>query len=267
MKPPKPNASDAVTSAQGVVSPWSELSAFSPARVGLGRSGASLPTREILSFGLAHARARDAVHEGLDLAALRAQLEADAWVVTGVRSQAPDRAAYLARPDWGRRLDADSTAALQGVADTSDLVFVLGDGLSAAALHRHAAALLRSLRSRLAGLRLGPLVIASQARVALADEIGERLGARMVACLIGERPGLSSPDSLGVYLTWEPRVGRNDAERNCVSNIHADGLGYDEAADEIARLVRRAFSLRLTGVALERVPALSSGAQTDQSAT
>lgn len=243
-------AADSVAAPDSRVSPWRDLSALSPARIGLGRSGVSLPTREILSFGLAHARARDAVHDPLDVPSLRAQLEADAWNVTAVWSEVPDRAAYLARPDWGRRLSEDSIAQLKPDCGEVDLVFVLSDGLSAAAVHHHAAALLRALRPRLADLRIGPMVIATQARVALADEIGERLCARMVACLIGERPGLSSPDSLGVYLTWAPRVGRSDAERNCVSNIHAAGLGHEQAATQIEGLIRAAMSLRVTGVAL-----------------
>lgn len=243
------------------LSPWRDLAGLSPARIGLGRSGVSLPTREILSFGLAHARARDAVHDPLDVPALRTALRAEGWTVLGVRSQAPDRAAYLARPDWGRRLDADSAAELIPDAAGTDLVFVLGDGLSAAALQRHAAPLLAALRTRLTDLSLGPLVIATQARVALADEIGERLRARMVICLIGERPGLSSPDSLGAYLTWAPRVGRSDAERNCVSNIHAAGLAYEAAADEIAGRIRSALARQLTGVALQGLPKMPMAIQ------
>ncbi|MGQ0620084.1 MAG: ethanolamine ammonia-lyase subunit EutC [Panacagrimonas sp.] len=248
------------TDSDSTVSPWRDLSTSSPARIGLGRSGVSLPTREILAFGLAHARARDAVHDPLDVPALRAQLEADAWTVTTVRSQAPDRAAYLARPDWGRCLSDESSAQLKPEAGESDLVFVLGDGLSAAAVRHHAPALLRALRPLLADLSIGPVIIATQARVALADEIGERLGARMVVCLIGERPGLSSPDSLGAYLTWAPRVGRSDAERNCVSNIHAAGLGHEAAAIQISRLIRSAMSLQVTGIALDRMPVLATRA-------
>ena len=256
-------AIDPQKEASACVSPWRDLTAVSPARIGLRRSGVSLPTREILSFGLAHARARDAVHEALDVAALSAQLESEWGAPLWTSSAAPDRATYLARPDWGRRLTAASAAALDGARAPCDLIVVLGDGLSAAALHRHAATLMAALRPRLEDLRIGPAVIATQARVALADAIGERLGARMVVCLIGERPGLSSPDSLGAYLTWAPRVGCTDAERSCVSNIHGAGLSCELAATEIERLVRAAFARQLTGVALAQNPALNAA----QSAT
>lgn len=244
------------------VSPWRDLSRLSPARIGLGRSGVSLPTREILAFGLAHARARDAVGATLDVAALSAQLERLGSQLISVNSCAPDRTAYLARPDWGRGLSADSAAALDALHLRCDLAFVLGDGLSSMAVQRHAGALLQALLPRLADLHIGPLVIATQARVALADEIAERLAARMLVCLIGERPGLSSPESLGAYLTWAPRVGRTDAERNCVSNIHEAGLSCEQAASELERLIRAAFSLQLTGVALDRavVPRLTQSA-------
>lgn len=236
---------------------WAELADLTPARVALGRSGVSLPTRELLSFGLAHARARDAVHTALDTAQLRAVLEAQAWRVIEVASSAPDRAAYLARPDWGRRLSAASEARLiQCVAMESndiparpDLVLVLSDGLSSAALHAHALPLLTALRSRLDGLRVAPLVIATQARVALSDAVGEHFGARLAVNLIGERPGLSSPDSLGVYVTAAPRVGRCDAERWCLSNIHGAGLGYKEAAAQLAVLIASALRSGRSGVA------------------
>lgn len=253
-----PVATDIEPKSGDAVSAWRELSALSPARVGLGRSGVSLPTREILSFGLAHARARDAVHEALDIDALSVQLKSEYGPPLRVRSAAPDRATYLARPDWGRRLTTACAAALDASRAPCDLVLVLADGLSAAALHRHAVNLIDALRPHLATFVVGPLVIATQARVALADEIGERLGARMVVCLIGERPGLSSPDSLGAYLTWAPHVGCTDAERNCVSNIHGGGLTCDEAAAQIDCIVRAAFARQLTGVALARTAALSA---------
>lgn len=233
---------------------WSELAARTPARIALGRSGVSLPTREILGFGLAHARARDAVHEALDLSLLCGQLEQHGWPVEQVASRAPDRRAYLARPDWGRRLDQASDARLRaksaggGTRPAVDLLLVLGDGLSARAVQMHALPMLQALRPTLAGLRLAPLVIATQARVALADEIGERYGAGMVAILIGERPGLSSPDSLGVYLTANPRVGCVDAERVCISNIHAAGLSYQQAAVQVAQVIATGLREGRTGV-------------------
>lgn len=235
---------------------WTELARLTPARVALGRSGVSLPTREVLSFGLAHARARDAVYTPLEVARLRGELEADGWPVLLAASRAPHRRAFLARPDWGRRLDDASRSRLSDPATdlaanrACDLALVLGDGLSAAALHKHALPLLRALRPRLAGLRLAPLVIATQARVALADEIGQLLGAGLAASLIGERPGLSSPDSLGIYLTADPKPGRVDAERWCISNIHAAGLGYEDAATQLAALIERALRSGKTGVAL-----------------
>lgn len=227
----------------------SALKDFTPARVALGRSGVSLPTREILSFGLAHAQARDAVHAALDVSKLRTELGNAGRDAIEVASAAPDRAAYLARPDWGRRLDADSRQRLQARGPCA-LVIVLGDGLSATAVERHAPALLDALAPCLTHRRLGPLVIATQARVALADEIGECLDARFAVMLIGERPGLSSPDSLGAYLTANPRRGRNDAERNCISNIHGAGLGYVEAAVQVAALIEAGLAAGVTGIAL-----------------
>ncbi len=230
---------------------WVELAARTPARIALGRSGVSLPTREVLAFGLAHARARDAVHDALDVNRLRVELERQGWPVEVVASRAPNRAAYLARPDWGRRLDEDSDQRLraaEAARSAVDLLLVLGDGLSASALHVHASPLLQSLRPNVAKLRVAPLVIATQARVALADELGERFGARMVAILIGERPGLSSPDSLGIYVTAHPRVGRSDAERFCISNIHGAGLSYEQAASQLAQLIAVGLRDGRTGV-------------------
>jgi ethanolamine ammonia-lyase small subunit len=233
---------------------WAALRRHTAARIALGRSGASLPTREVLAFEQAHAQARDAVLAPLDVAALRAALETEQWPVLEVRSRAPDQAAYLARPDWGRRLAPDSLAALPE-GGGADLALVLSDGLSAVALQRHATPLLRALRPLLGSLSIAPLVIARHARVALADEVGERLGARVVVSLIGERPGLSSPDSLGAYLTHAPRVGRSDAERNCVSNIRPQGLGYAEAAAQLAALLGAALHAGCSGVKLGFDPA------------
>ena len=231
---------------------------LTPARVALGRSGTSLPTRQWLDFGLAHARARDAIHQPLHRAQLQRELEIDGWTCLEVGSRAPDRQAYLARPDWGRRLHADSRGRLVAARQVGcDLVVVVSDGLSSAAIHAHAGLLLRALRPLLADLRWAPLVIATQARVALADEVGEVLGARMALSMIGERPGLSSPDSLGIYLTATPRVGRHDAERDCISNIHAAGLGYAEAAEQAARLVRAGLQRGRSGVAQVGVDACS----------
>lgn len=232
--------------------PWTELRRLTPARIALGRNAASLPTREVLAFGVAHAQARDAVHAVLDVAALEAALSPLGLPAMHLASAAPNRALYLARPDWGRRLDPDARAelSLQARSLGPALLFVIGDGLSALAAQRHAAPLLMALLPLLQDLDIGPLLIATQARVALADEIGELLGAKLVVCLIGERPGLSSPDSLGAYVTAAPRVGRTDAERNCVSNIRPEGLDPAEAAAQIAGLIRAALAAGISGVSL-----------------
>lgn len=218
------------------------------ARVALGRSGAGLPTAPLLAFQRDHALARDAVHTPFDPADIAAALKP--WPVVTATSQAPDRSAYLRRPDLGRRLDAESASRL--APGDWDLAIVIGDGLSAPAVHAHAAPVASRLIERLAGWRVAPVVVAHLARVALGDEIGARLGARMVVVLIGERPGLSAADSLGAYLTWGPAPGRRDSERNCVSNIRPPhGLGYEAAADTLAWLIRAAGRLRLTGVGLK----------------
>ncbi len=226
--------------------PWRLLRATTTARIGLDRAGDAPSLESVLAFQLAHARARDAVHAPLDTAAL-ARAVAPLPVVH-VRSQAPDRATYLRRPDLGRRLDIASHGALNGACE---VVFVLADGLSAIGVQRHAPPFLRACLDRLTGWDVGPVVIATQARVALGDEVGAALGARLSAVLIGERPGLSVADSLGVYLTWQPQVGRRDSQRNCISNIHAAGLAYDVAADMLVWLMTEASRRKLTGVDLK----------------
>jgi ethanolamine ammonia-lyase small subunit len=231
-----------------------DLRQLTPARVGLGRVGASLPTRALLEFTLAHARARDAVHAGFDVAALASGLAALGLEMLAVSSRAPDRKDYLKRPDLGRRLDVVSQPLLAARHSRDrDVVIVIADGLSPAAVNNHAIELVRDLLPRLAsaGIGVGPAVVATGARVALGDEIGGSIGARMSVMLIGERPGLSAPDSLGAYLTFAPKPGLTDADRNCVSNIHAAGLGYDEAAFKIAWLVREGLARQTSGVALK----------------
>ena len=234
--------------------PWENLAALTPARVALGRAGSGLPTAELLRFELAHARARDAVGETLDVTSLRAELGATGLPVLHVTSRAADRRTYLQRPDLGRRLDETSArqlaAAGSNAADRPDLALVIADGLSALAVLRHAAPTVAALLPLLAGLRIAPLVLATQARVALADEVGALLGARMALILLGERPGLSAPDSLGAYLTFAPRVGCLDAQRNCVSNLRTEGLPPDRAATKLAWLIREALRRELTGVGL-----------------
>ncbi|TCO80592.1 ethanolamine ammonia-lyase light chain [Plasticicumulans lactativorans] len=237
--------------------PWLALARHTPARIALGRVGASLPSAEVLRFGLAHAQARDAVHRALDLAACAGALAAATGLPAQVvQSQAPDRATYLRRPDLGRRLAPAHAATLAMASPPPDLAVIVADGLSALAVEAHALPLLVRLRRALADLHWAPLVVAGQGRVALGDEIGERLGARLALILIGERPGLSSPDSLGAYLTYAPRPGRSDAERNCVSNIRPAGLDYPRAAHTLAWLVREALQRRVTGVALKDESAL-----------
>lgn len=230
------------------------LKAFTDARVALGRAGSSLPTAAALGFALDHARARDAVHRPADFDGLEAALETRGFASLRVDSAAPDRLTYLARPDLGRRLSADSRDRLAAGAPRRavDLLIIAADGLSSAALD-HVPAVLDALSPDIAaqGWTLAPVVLAAQARVALGDEVGMLLNARMVLLLVGERPGLSSPDSLGAYLTYEPRIGRTDAERNCVSNIRPAGLSPTLAAVKIAWLMREALRLQLTGVALK----------------
>lgn len=234
--------------------PWAQLKKFTRARIALGRAGSSLPTKEVLNFGLCHAMARDAVHLALDVNQLATQIESLGLKTIQVQSRAQDRATYLLRPDFGRRLNADSTALLQSmkINQTIDLLIVVGDGLSSLAVERHVAPLLAELQKTLPKeWHIGPIVLASQARVAIADEISEILGARMVAMLIGERPGLSSPDSLGIYLTYAPKLGYNDANRNCISNVRPEGLDYPAAAKKLTWLARESLRLQVSGVALK----------------
>ncbi|TSJ52116.1 ethanolamine ammonia-lyase subunit EutC [Atlantibacter subterranea] len=233
---------------------WKALNQFTDARIALGRSGASLPTAEVLKFGLAHAQARDAIHQPFDSDTLAEQLAALDLETLTVHSQATDRPVYLNRPDLGRRLDEPSRERLTARRATPhDVLLVIGDGLSSHAVQRQAVPLVRALLPFLAtlGLSTGPVVLAHQSRVALGDDIGECLNSKAVAMLIGERPGLSSPDSLGVYLTWKPERARIESERNCISNIRPEGLGYDAAAFKLAWLLEQAFLRRLTGVNLK----------------
>lgn len=229
---------------------WHFLRQHTDARIALGRSGNALPTDEVLAFQLAHAQARDAVHGALDDDVLTQQL-ADAGVslpVDLVASRAGDRAEFLQRPDLGRLLDAKAVLPAN---QNCEVVFVLGDGLSARAVMANGVATLAATLAHLEGWHVGPVVIARQARVALGDPIGEAVGAKLTVMLIGERPGLSAADSLGAYLTFGPRTGRQNADRNCVSNIRDKGLAPEEAGHKIAYLLGRARSLNLTGVALK----------------
>lgn len=226
---------------------WQRFTSVTRARIALGRAGDALPTQPLLDFQYAHACARDAVYERVDFAALAQELRPLTTVL--VHSAAADRGVYLRRPDLGRRLSAATAARLQHGA--FDAAVVIADGLSASAVQRHAAPMLAALGACLPEWRFGPVVLAEQARVALGDDIGARLGAAMVVVLIGERPGLTVPNSLGAYLTYAPQLGRRDSERNCISNIHADGLTYRAAAEKLAWLMSQARIRRLTGVELK----------------
>jgi len=230
------------------------LRALTPARVGLAVTGVSLETRDLLDFSRCHAVARDAVHARLETATLAAEMaDLSRGDVLRLHSAAPDRATYLQRPDQGRKLDETSRELLARAAQNLelDLSIIIADGLSALAVERHAPALLKELLPHLCCWRLAPLSIVEQGRVAIGDEIGAALEAQIAVVLIGERPGLSSPDSLGAYITWQPRPGRTDAERNCISNIRPEGLGYAQAAEQLAFILSEARRLGLTGVALK----------------
>lgn len=234
------------------VDPWAALRRTTAARIGLGRAGDAVPTRVLLDLRAAAALARDAVHDALDPDALRGQLQGLPTVE--VTSRSADRATFLQRPDLGRLLDPESAARLQ--AGPHDVAFVLADGLSARATQAHAAEVVTRTLALLPGWSVAPVVLATQARVALGDEVGERLGAALVVVLLGERPGLSSPDSLGAYLTWDPRSGRMDSERNCLSNIRPAGLAPALAAARLAGLLTEARRRQLSGVRLKDDSAL-----------
>lgn len=223
---------------------------FTLARVDLGRTGHSLPTRELLDFQLAHAKARDAVHLPLDVNSLAVELKQKNIPCVTLASEAADRATYLHRPDLGRRLNSESRVRLAGQKSGYDAAFIIADGLSALAIHRHAVPLLELVLPQL-DWRIAPVAVVQQGRVAIGDEIGELLGAKLSVVLIGERPGLSSPDSLGIYLTWNPRRGRTDAERNCISNVRTEGLSYSLAAHKLLFLMNESRRLKLSGVRLK----------------
>ena len=234
-----------------------QLRALTPARIGLARAGASISTRDMLAFDLDHARARDAVHLPFDPAAIASRLDERHIPSIFVHSAAADRTTYLQRPDLGRQLDDPSRQRLKPHRSPDskryDLAVVIADGLSTLAVHSNAIAVIDRFQNHAAahGWRWAPVVIASQARVALADEIGERLNARLSIILIGERPGLSAADSMGIYLTHAPRIGRTDAQRNCISNIRQAGLNPDTAARQLELLIAAAFRLGLSGVKLK----------------
>lgn len=247
--------------------PWRRLSAWTDARIGLGRAGISLPTQEMLAFQLAHAQARDAVHLPLDTPALMrelAELTERRKVLlphkpVHLQSQAGDRITYLQRPDLGRRLGQSSCEALDRLGHTGDspvdLALVIADGLSSYGIQKNAVGFLEALLTDLEAddqnWELAPLTVVSQGRVAIGDDVGQRLNARCVVVLIGERPGLSSPDSLGLYLTWAPKPGLTDASRNCISNVRPAGLSVEEASRRLMYLLREARRQKVSGVPLK----------------
>jgi len=247
------NAQPFAETALAQTDPWQQLKSFTRARIALGRVGSSLPTKEILDFGLSHAMARDAVHLALDIKNLEAELEQQGLATISVTSKATDRASYLLRPDFGRRLSDASRFQLQECKTTPvDFLIVVGDGLSSLAICRHAVPLIAEINKLIpANWSVGDIVLVTQARVAVADEIAEILNAKMVAMLIGERPGLSSPDSLGIYLTFNPNTRCNDANRNCISNVRPEGLSYEAAAKKLMWLAQEALRINASGVLLK----------------
>lgn len=237
--------------------PLLELRRLTPARIALGRTGTSMPTSAQLDFQYAHAQARDAVHLPFDHMGLSSQLAERGRGSLLLHSAATDRNSYLQRPDLGRKLSDESAQALRDYALSHpggvDLAVVVADGLSALAVHRHTLPFLARMEEQTAaeGWSLSPVILVEQGRVAVADEIGELLGAKMVVILIGERPGLSSPDSLGLYFTYNPKVGLTDAYRNCISNVRLEGLSYGMAAHRLLYLMREACRRQLSGVSLK----------------
>lgn len=251
-----------------VENPWSDLRRFTDARIGLGRAGISLPTSEMLAFQLSHAQARDAVNFPLDISEMTKTLSAidalsEVEKPLSVQSEAVDRVTYLQRPDLGRKLNQAGRTTLLNTMQSRqsstqakyDLAIVVVDGLSSLAVQKNAAPfiseLLKQLPTEPSPYKIAPITLVEQGRVAIGDDIGELLNAQVVMVLIGERPGLSSPDSLGLYLTWEPKTGLNDACRNCISNIRPAGLSYFEAARRAVYLLQEAKKRGLTGVNLK----------------
>lgn len=252
-----------IWSAEPTENPWRNLKMFTDARIALGRTGVSLPTQELLAFQLAHSKAKDAVHLPLDTQHLVSELQAltPTQPVLTLQSQANDRTTYLQRPDLGRTLSHVSQHTLQTVntkhSEGYDIAFAVVDGLSSTATQNNSVPFLKQLledihnSNALKGISLAPICVVEQGRVAIGDHIGECLHAKMVIVLIGERPGLSSPDSLGLYLSWNPRSGLTDAQRNCISNIRPAGLRYAEASRRALYLIEESHRLKLSGVHLK----------------
>lgn len=236
---------------------WQKLKQFTDARIALGRVGCSIPTKEMLAFQLAHAQARDAVYQALDTDTLQHRLQGIGLESFVVQSQAQDKQEYLKRPDFGRLLNKTSQQQLQDLKNQHtqqfDVCIVIGDGLSALAIEENAFAMIRSLQSKIEQQQwtLAPIIIATGSRVALGDEVAERFNAKMLVMLIGERPGLSSPDSMGIYYTWNAKSGSLDSKRNCISNIRPAGLSIPIATERLINLMRQSEQLGYSGVKLK----------------
>ncbi len=241
---------DEIIPAEAPPDPWARFREATRARIGLERCGDSLSTAALLEFQLAHASARDAVHGVAEFDRIAAAIPGRS---IRVRSAASDRAVYLRRPDLGRQLNEQSRRLLEGeaVQEAYDVAFVIADGLSSAAVNDHATAMMAACLTLLPGWRVAPIVLAEQARVALGDEVCRLLNAELCVVLIGERPGLTVANSLGLYLTWQPGIGVKDSDRNCISNIHEHGLSYEHAARTLTWLMGEARQRRLTGIALK----------------
>ena len=243
------------------LNPWGKLRQFTNARIGIGRAGTSIPTHELLQFQLSHGQAIDAVHAPLNIELLCEQFNKSELLqpylpVTVLQSKACNRMEYLQRPDLGRQLNEVSLYKLQeqSTEKAYDLVFVIADGLSSYAIAHHATPFLEALVLRLNQIkpwRIAPIYIVEQGRVAVGDDICEALNAKEVIVLIGERPGLSSPDSMGLYLTWDAKQRKGDSSRNCISNIRPQGLNYEAAANKCSYLISESQRIELTGVSLK----------------
>lgn len=243
------------TQIESFISPdlWSGLKAFTNARIALGSTGVATPLKEVLDFRLCHAHARDAVYSVLKIDELTRSLQQFQLPVITVKSLAKDRSVYLQRPGYGRKLNNDSVNKIESESSSADVAIIIADGLSATAINEHAVPVLNKLIPliRRSGFAIAPLVIAEQARVALADEIGFLLNTKVSLILIGERPGLSSPDSMGAYFTYQPVPGLTDESRNCVSNIRPEGLSYDLAAEKLVKFIQASLQLKLSGILLK----------------
>ena len=229
---------------------WTSLKAHTHARIALGNVGGSLPTQEVLNFKLAHAEAKDAIYVSLSINELTQKINQFNLLMFTLKSRIENRNEYLKRPDLGRRLNEQSIEILGKNRESVDLIFVITDGLSAEAVNTHALRLIQYILPNLTGKYKIGIVLVEQGRVAIADEIGELLNANMTVIFIGERPGLSSPQSMGIYTTFNPKIGLTDERRNCISNIHPNGLSYELASNQLISLINKSFALKYSGVDL-----------------